>query len=644
LGSASVKSSDKKLSFKLDFLSRNRLEPALVIVTLAALVASLTSERLGASADVILLLNIISYLAGGFYAVQAGFASLREGQIDVDLLMVAAAVGAAIVDSWHEGAILLFLFSLSNVLQAYAIGRSRNAIKSLLKLRPDTANVRRGEGIVEVRIEELRIGDVMVIRPGDRLPADGEILNGSSAIDQSTITGESMPVQKEVGDAVFAGTVNQHGLLDVKVTKLASESTLARIIKMVEEAQDRHSNAQRTLDRFEQTYARFIIGFVILLVVFPPLLWNADFNDNFYRAMVVLVVASPCALVISIPASILSAIANAARQGILFKGGGHLEDMAIIRAIAFDKTGTITYGKPRVTDILPAEGVLPETVLSTLACVESASEHPIAQAIVKAAEAEGLDICEPETFQAAPGRGIIATLHGKTVLAGTETLMQQHGLTVPPDLLTGQGALESGGKTAILVYSERWLGVVAVADELRKDAPDAMRQLRGVGIEHLAMLTGDNERVADRIAREVGLTEVHAELLPDQKVERLIALQQQYGAIAMVGDGVNDAPALATAELGIAMGAAGTDVALETADVVLMADDLSKIPYAVALSKAARRIVLQNLAISMGVIAVMLTLTLLLSMNVPLPLGVVMHEGSTLVVVTNGLRLLIWKP
>jgi Cd2+/Zn2+-exporting ATPase len=413
---------------------------------------------------------------------------------------------------------------------------------------------------------------------------------------------------------------------------------------MVEEAQDRHSEAQRAIDRFEQTYARFIIGFVTLLVILPPLLLDADFNNNFYRAMVVLVVASPCALVISIPASILSAIANAARQGILFKGGGHLEDMATIQVIAFDKTGTITYGKPQVTDLLPADGVTPETVLSTLACVESASEHPIAQAIVQAAVDEGLEVCEPEAFQAAPGRGIIATLHGKTVLAGTEALMQQHGLTVPADLLAGQGELEASGKTAILVYSEKWLGVVAVADELRRDAPDTMRQLRQTGIQHLAMLTGDNERVADRIAREVGLTEFHAGLLPDQKVERLLTLQKQYGAVAMVGDGVNDAPALATAELGIAMGAAGTDVALETADVVLMADDLSKIPYAVALSKAARRIVLQNLTISMGVIAVMLTLTLLLNVNVPLPLGVVMHEGSTIVVVMNGLRLLIWKP
>jgi Cd2+/Zn2+-exporting ATPase len=450
-------------------------------------------------------------------------------------------------------------------------------------------------------------------------------------------------VTKEIGDKVFAGTVNEHGTMDIAVTKLASESTLARIIKMVEDAQERHSNTQRRLDRFEQYYAKVVIFSVALMVVIPPLLFSVDFDKNFYRSMVLLVVASPCALVISTPASILSAIANGARKGVLYKGGTYLEQMASLKAIAFDKTGTITYGKPSVTDMLPAEGVAERDLLSTLACVESPSEHPIAQAIIEKARAENLLICEPEKFQAMPGRGIVAALNGRQVLVGTESLMQQHGLTVPDDLLEKQRELEQGGKTTLLVYADQWLGLVGVADKVRPEAKETMRKLREAGIEHIAMLTGDNQRTAARIAEEVGVTEVHAELLPEQKVDVVNRLSEKYGLVAMVGDGVNDAPALAAAGIGIAMGAAGTDVALETADVVLMADDLGKIPYAINLSKRARRVVAQNLTFAMGVIVVLVTLALIPAVKLPLPLGVVGHEGSTIVVVLNGLRLLVWR-
>lgn len=624
--------------------SREQIEPVLVLITLLALLTSMIAEsRLDAPAELVLILNIISYLAGGWYATQAGWESLLKGEIDVDLLMIAAAVGAAIVGQWHEGAILLFLFSLSNVLQAYAMERSRNAIKSLLKLRPDNAAVRRNGEIINVPIEDLKIGDVVVLRPGDRIPADGQVVSGHSTVNQATITGESMPVSKQIGDTVFAGTVNEHGTMDIAVTKLAAESTLARIIKMVEDAQERHSNAQRRLDRFEQHYAKLIIFSVALMIVIPPLFFNVDFDENFYRSMVLLVVASPCALVISTPASILSAIANGARKGILYKGGTYLEQMAGVKAVAFDKTGTITYGKPSVTDILPAEGVSERELLSTLACVESPSEHPIAQAIIDRAKAENLAICEPEQFQAKPGRGIVAKLKGQKVLVGTESLMRDNGLEAPAHWLEKQTELENGGKTTLLVYADRWLGIVAVADKVRPEAREALRKLREAGIEHIVMLTGDNQRTAARIAQEVGVTEVHAELLPEQKVDVVKKLGEKYGMVAMVGDGVNDAPALATAEIGIAMGAAGTDVALETADVVLMADDLSRIPYAVNLSKQARRIVAQNLTFAMGVIVVLVTLALIPSVKLPLPLGVVGHEGSTIVVVLNGLRLLIWR-
>lgn len=642
--SSYVTKTNKHARFNLVLPKRDQLEPLLVLVTLLALIFSLVAESfLDAPAGLVMTLNIISYLAGGWYATQAGLASLREGEIDVDLLMIASAVGAAAVGEWHEGAMLLFLFSLSNVLQAYAMEKSRNAIKSLLKLRPDEALVRKNGDLINVAVGDLKIGDVVVLRPGDRVPADGKVISGNSTVNQATITGESMPVTKQVNDTVFAGTVNEHGTLDIAVTKLASESTLARIIKMVEDAQERHSNTQRRLDRFEQHYAKVVIFSVLLMIFLPPLLLNVNFEDNFYRSMVLLVVASPCALVISTPASILSAIANAARKGILYKGGTYLEQMGTLKAIAFDKTGTITYGKPSVTDIWPVEGVSADELFTTLACVESLSEHPIAEAIIERAKAENRNLREPEHFQAIPGRGITAVLDGQKVLAGTESLMRESGLTVPADLLEKRAELENGGKTTVLVYAEKWLGLVAVADKVRPEAREAIQKLRASGIEHVVMLTGDNQRTAARIAQEVGVTEFHAELLPEQKVEVLHQLEAKYGSVAMAGDGVNDAPALATAQIGIAMGAAGTDVALETADVVLMADDLRKIPYAINLSKRARQVVAQNLTFSMGVIVVLVTLALIPSIKLPLPLGVIGHEGSTIIVVLNGLRLLVWR-
>jgi Cd2+/Zn2+-exporting ATPase len=625
--------------------SETQIAPLLVLVTLLSMLGSMALQAWTQTTNEwLLLLNLLSYLAGGWYAVQAGWASLKRYEIDVDLLMVAAAVGAALVGAWHEGAMLLFLFSLSNVLQDYAIGRSRHAIQALLQLRPTTATLRRNRQLLTVPIEALKVGDVVVIRPGERLPADGTVSAGMSMVDQATITGESMPVQKQIGDSVFAGTVNQHGSLDVRVTKLAQESTLARIITMVEEAQERHSNAQRALDRFEQTYAKLVISAVLLLMIVSPLVSDIPFSDNFYRAMVVLVVASPCALVISVPASILSGIANAARQGILFKGGGHLEVMAGLKAIAFDKTGTITYGKPRLTDVWPVPGVSETALLKLVASAEAPSEHPVARAILQKAQAVGLSPADPQTFEAIPGRGIVAQVEGQQVLVGSEGLMLERGLSIPIELSEQVQRLESGGKTAMLVYAgAAWQGVIAVADEVRPEAKLALAQLRAAGIQHIVMLTGDNERVAARIAEEVGGIEVHAALLPDQKVAQVEALQRRYGRIAMVGDGVNDAPALATADLGIAMGAAGTDVALETADVVLMADDLLKIAYAYRLSQAARRIIYQNLAFAMSLIVILVIAALIPSLDVPLPLGVVGHEGSTIIVVLNGLRLLVWR-
>jgi len=622
--------------------SQERLEPILVLITALGVAASLIFGTVKAPQWMITIADVISYIAGGWFGTIEGVKSIIKREVNVDLLMVLAALGAATVNQWHEGAILLFLFSLSNVLQNYAMDRSRNAIRALLKLRPNRATVRRDGELVVLPVEALQIGDVVVIRPGERMPIDGRVVDGSSTVDQSPITGESMPVSKEKGDDIFAGTVNQNGSLDVQVTRPANDTTLSRIIKMVEEAQNQRAKTQRFLDEFEQRYALFVILSVLLFIVIPPLLpGGPTFNANFYRAMVLMTVASPCALVISTPASVLSAIANAARRGILFKGGAHLEQMATIKAIAFDKTGTITTGKPAVTDIVPFGGMTNNELLRVAAAVEGRSEHPIARAVVARAAEEKLPVAEPETFEAVPGQGVRATYDGKKVLVGTERLLHNAGLELPADVRAERDRLESEGKTVLLVHNGAWAGAIAVADQIRPNAAEIIQMIRDAGVQKIVILTGDNERVGKAVAQKVGADEVRANLLPDNKVEAIKALQAQFGPTAMVGDGVNDAPALAAATTGIAMGAAGTDVALETADVVLMADDLRNIAYAIHLSRRARRVVLQNIGFSLTVIGVLVLGAL--GFALPLPLGVVGHEGSTLIVVTNGLRLLTYR-
>ncbi len=627
-------------------LNRERLEPLLVIITALAIGTSLLLEVMDASETLILIVNVISYLAGGYYGVLESLSSLREREINVDLLMVLAAGGAAIVDQWHEGAILLFLFSLSNVLQAYAMDRSRRAIQSLLDLRPDTARVRRNGETVEVAVDELVPGDIVVLQPGELVPIDGKIVNGAGSINQASITGESIPVSKTIGDEVFAATLNENAALDIEVTRPASESTLARIIKLVESAQRHRAETQRFLDTFEQYYAMIVIAATLALIFIPPLVSNIDFNNNFYRAMVVMVVASPCALVISTPASILSAIANGARKGILFKGGAHLETMSRIRAVALDKTGTLTTGEPGVTEIVPVNGLSKDQLLEIVASVESRSEHPLAQAVVRAAQKRNLTIEEPTSFEAIPGRGLQAQLHDKLVIVGSERLMIEREVDLPDELHQQQVTAESEGKTVLYAYEipHRLLGMIAIADTPRPEAIELVRQLHAVGVEKVVMLTGDNPRAAAAVAEAAGIDEYHANLMPEDKVTKMQELREKYGYIAMVGDGVNDAPALAAASLGIAMGAAGTDVALETAEVVLMSSELNKISYAIALSKRAQRIVWQNIAFSLTVIAILVAVALLPFIQLPLPLGVVGHEGSTIVVVMNGLRLLVYQP
>jgi len=620
------------------FWHRERLEPLLVAVTLLSLGVGWALRALGAPPAPVTVLAVVAYLAGGYYGTLDGLRTLRGLRIDVNLLMVVAALGAALIGNWPEGATLLFLFSLSNVLQAYAIDRSRQAIRKLLDLRPATATVLRDGAEVEVPVEAVQLDDVVIVRPGERIPVDGSVMRGQSSVDQSTITGESMPVQKETGAPVFAGTVNQHGTLEIGVTKLTGDSTLAKIIQMVEEAQARRAPTQRFIDTFEQYYAIVVILAALAFILVPVFALGRPFEETFYRAMVLLVVASPCALVISTPASILSAIANAARRGVLFKGGVHLENAATIQVVAFDKTGTLTLGTPQVTDVVPTGGRSADELVALTATAESRSEHPLAQAVLREAQARGLTIGGADSFKALPGMGVRARVDGEEILVGSSQLMAEHGHTLPDQLAADKARLESEGKTVLLVHNQTWVGAMAIADQVRADAAQTVAAIKRGGAQRVVMLTGDNARVAEAVAKTVGLDEVHADLLPGDKVSVLKELEARYGPVAMVGDGVNDAPALAVSTLGIAMGAAGTDVALESADVVLMADDLGKIPYVLGLAKRARRVVWQNIVFSMAVVVMLIVGTF--GVNLPLPLGVVGHEGSTLIVVANGLRLL----
>lgn len=624
----------------------DRLQIVATAVTFVAMLAGWSAERWAAPRALAIALFTLAYIAGGAFGLQAGLASLRARTIDVDLLMVLAALGAAVVGAPFEGAMLLFLFSLSNVLQNIAIDRTRNAIRALMALRPTTALVRRDGETALLPIEQVALGDVMLVKPGDRLALDGVVISGESSVDQSAITGESLPVYKGVGDVVLAGAVNQRGSLEVRVNHLAADTTLAKLIRLVEEAQGQKAHTQRFIEKAEQYYALGVILMTLLAIVIPLLVWGEAFGAAFYRAMTLMVAASPCALVISTPATVLSAIANGARRGVLFKGGAYVEQAATVKVAAFDKTGTLTVGKPQVTDVrvcdLDWQGD-EATLLRLAAAVEAKSEHPLAQAIVDSAAARGLSIPDAQRFNSETGQGVRAEVDGRQVAIGNRryfSAWQTDGLAAAEVVLT---ALQAEGKTAVLVgeltdQTVHILGVLGVADVVRPDASDAVARLKAAGVQRVVMLTGDHEIVAQAIGRQVGVDEVYADLLPADKMEVLKRLAEEVGPVAMIGDGVNDAPALAAAAIGIAMGAAGSDVALETADIVLMGDDLKQLPYVIALSRRTRRVLVQNLAFALAVIVALIVAVL--GVGLPLPLSVIGHEGSTVLVSLNGLRLL----
>lgn len=601
----------------------------------------------------------VSYFFGGYYTVIESVQKLRIKQLEIDFLMLFAAIGAAALGNWAEGALLLFLFSISHSLENYAMGHARKAIEALSGLVPETAVVRRNGTTETVHVDDLIVGDVVIVRPNERIAVDGFVLTGESSVDQSPITGESVPVDKRPVDdideavkrtralpaehRVFAGTINQSGALEVQVTRLATESMLARVVTMVHEAETQQSTTQRFAENFERIFVPIVLASVVALL-FAWVVVNEPFSASFYRAMAVLVAASPCALAISTPSAVLSGVARAARGGVLIKGGAPLEDLGRVTAIAFDKTGTLTEGRPRLTDIVPTEDSAREELLETAIAAESLSDHPLATAIVrdgKEALTSGQDIPHAENLQSITGRGLSAQINGQKVYIGKRNLFAEvAGPPLPPFLVEATDRLEHEGRTTMIVrLGDKYLGVLGVMDTPRESARTTVGQLRELGIERMIMISGDNQTVASAVAQEVGIDEAWGDLMPADKVDSIKRLQGE-GEVAMIGDGVNDAPAMAHATVGVAMGAAGSDVALETADVALMADSLSNLPFAIGLSRATNRIIKQNLWISLGMVALLVPATIF---GLRMGPAVVLHEGSTIVVVLNALRLLAFQ-
>ncbi|MGB5399462.1 MAG: heavy metal translocating P-type ATPase [Thermoanaerobaculia bacterium] len=580
-----------------------------------------------------------AYVAGGAFSLGRSIQSLKDRRLDIDLLMLLSALGAASIGEYAEGAALLFLFSLSNALETRALRRTTRAIESLMELRPDEAMLLAPDGTErKVAADDLEPGQVVRIRPGERIPVDGQVVSGHTAADQAAITGESTPDPKGPGDRVFAGSINVGGTAEVSVERRASESTLARIIELVEEAREAKAPTQRFIDRFEQGYAATVIFAAAVAVVLPVALGEA-FRPAFYRAMTLLVVASPCAVVISTPATILAALGHAARKGLLFKGGAPLEELATIDSFAFDKTGTLTGGRPVVTSVVPFGESTADEVLEMAAAVERLSEHHLGRAIVESAEAKSLVVPSAHGLVNHRGRGAVAQVSGRQVAVGRRDFVAELGAQAPNAQEREKiELLEQEARTVVFLSGNGVSGALAIEDQVRPEARPAIEQLQDLGTTRTVMMTGDNPTVARKVAEAVGVDEWHAEVMPEEKVAILREMMEGGERVAMVGDGVNDAPALAAATIGVAMGASGTDAALETADLVLVRDELMLLPYAVRLSRKAQRIVRQNLAFACAVIAILVVVNLL--HGLALPVGVIGHEGSTILVVLNGLRLL----
>ncbi|MFQ5823757.1 MAG: heavy metal translocating P-type ATPase [bacterium] len=583
------------------------------------------------SISAIIFLAVIFF--GAFYFSREGWASIKNLKFNMDFLMSLAIVGAVIIEEYVEAASLAFLFSLAELLEGYAVERARNSLRELMKLTPDEARIKRQKKEIKIPVNQVQIGDILIVRPGERVALDGEILQGASSVDQSPITGESLPVTKEKGDKVFAGSINLEGYLEVRITETPENTMLARIIHLVEEAEAQKAPSERFVEKFAKIYTPTIVALAVVVATIPPLIFNATFNIWFIKALTLLVIACPCALVISTPVSVVSALTSASRNGVLIKGGVHLEEMGKIDVIALDKTGTLTQGQLTVTDIIPLNGRIEEEVMKVAASLEFRSEHPIAKAIVESAN--GIPIEDIQDFESIPGTGVCASLKGENYYIGRPEIFSKFSVDLPTQKLQ---SLQSQGKTTMLVGTEsEIIGMIGLSDQIREDATKTITKLQASGKE-VVMITGDNGETAKAIAKKLGITHFHAALLPEDKVEEIKFLQKKFGKVAMVGDGINDAPALAAATVGIAMGVAGTDTALETADIALMSDDLSKLPYLVELSKQSRGVIKQNIWTS-----ILLKFSLAIGVFpgiVSLVIAVLVGDmGASLAVTSNALRL-----
>lgn len=606
---------------------------------------SLAAEHLFGGASWAALLAVGAIVAGGWYIIPRGVRAARNRALDMNFLMSLAAVGALGIGEYEEAASAIFLFAVAQLLESYSMDRARNAVRALMDLSPAEAAVLRGGREVRVPVDRVAVGETVVVRPGEKIPVDGEVVTGHSGVDQAPITGESLPVEKAPGAAVFAGTLNGEGALEVRTTRAAADTTLARILHSVEEAQASRAPSQTFVERFARVYTPAVVIGALLIFVTPPLLGLGGWGEWFYRALVLLVVACPCALVISTPVTVVSALAGAARRGILIKGGLHLENAGRSSVVALDKTGTLTEGRPTVVEIVAAPGTEPREVLALAAAAEGRSEHPLARAVLRHAETEGISPATASDTRAIPGKGLQAHVNGETVLVGSERLFSELGARSEDvramlerfqsagqtAMLVGRGQMEAGGRPEVL-------GAIAFADRLRPNAAEALRELRRAGIRRVVMLTGDNRSAARAIAEELGLDDVRAELLPDDKLEAVRGLQREYGSVLMVGDGVNDAPALAVADVGVAMGSAGTDVALETADIALMTDDLTRLGTTLRLARKAEGIIRANIAFALVTKAVFVVLAVLGLAT--LWMAVLADMGASLLVVLNGMRAL----
>jgi Cd2+/Zn2+-exporting ATPase len=609
------------------------------LATLASgtlLACALVLSWLGRSEGLVTPLYALAMVTGGFHAARSGWYSLRSVSLDMNFLMTAAIVGAAVLGEWSEGATVAFLFSFGNTLQTYTMEKTRRSIESLMELAPPEALVRRNGQERRLPVEDIEVGDIIIVKPGERIAMDGTVVEGASAVNQATITGESIPVEKNAGDPVYAGTVNEQGALEIQVTQIAANSTLAKIFHLVEEAQGQKAPSQQFVDIFAKYYTPLVLVVAAGIMTIPWLVFQQPFAPWFYNGLVLLVISCPCALVISTPVSIVSAIGNASRHGVLIKGGAHLEEMSAIKAIAFDKTGTLTQGRPVVTDIIVVNGISETEALIIAASIEKRSEHPLARAITQ--RAKGLALKPALQFKALVGKGAQAEVDGRLMYIGNLRLFEELGYDVR-QYEQRLADFEQQGKTVIFMGSQEKIeAMIAVADTLRQNSQEIVRSLHQAGLKHVAMLTGDNQRVAGAIAKTLALDAFYSDLLPADKVATIKQMQLEYGKVAMVGDGVNDAPALASATVGIAMGVAGSDTALETADIALMTDDLGKLTYIMQLSRKTVAIIKQNISFSI-LIKLIFILFLFFDMAT-LWLAVFADMGASLLVTLNAMRLM----